>query len=817
MSNSDQDRDFSPQASQPIPDGATKAPFEALQRLFLSAFVHQQEQVRREIDHTGRLAAVLSIQQEITSREPDLEEVLSLVSNRALSILGATGSAIALQRNGSMVCRASGGATGPALGAHLSPEFGLSGECLRTGLPMLCNDVNRDPRVDTNAANALGIRSLIVAPVFHHRSTVGVFEVFSSDADFFEKEDAHVVELLGGMITTAISYSSEFEAKKTLQSERSAMLEVIERITPTITRMLEQSSAPAHESMAAAKEEVVEEEVAEEEAHALRAPAVHEEVAEPADIDFGEEMLFPAMPSIPGRPPFIPERKAPKVDEVAAEAHETEATLAEENEQGDEVADRPAIESDDQAEELAVAETPYVEANDREKRAVDSAIEILLSKENVLEPEAPEIEEPEVEERKVEEPEDTATAASPFFKPERRPLPPPVAKPAAVPAPADDFQWPEPETPPLPGSKPGDSAPALKTEAETGSKEEEDTDTSGLGEWSPPALLQSRAAFSAPRGDVSGYVVSKAASTNDFFTLTPQLPAIPPAGAMPASKAVGAPTEPLGRSRGGMPLTLRLRNIMEYVVPAVLTGLLIVIGLQWLSSNQRLPSLLGSKGLKAPPPSMFAPLHGNPVEISLLKIPSTSGLSRSGKEISNRVAAIVGYDRGGANDWSESAKKLGKKLTDNLPDMPASPGSSGSIGPNLSDLDKILPSNALGGSTSKSLRSIRPDFSGPIAQVHLPGEIIDDYVLLRVQPMYPQVARQNNITGMVVLNTVIGKDGSVRDVRALSGNKYLAEAALAAVSQWRYKPFVLNGKPIEVATEVRIAFTRRPAQLKVAR
>src|SRR5581483_7444139 len=235
MSDLDQDRDSVKAGKLAFPVGADR---EKLQGLLLSAFVHQQEQVRRQIDHTGRIAAVLSIQQEITSREPDLEEVLSLVSNRAISIFGATGSAIALQRDGTMVCRASGGATGPALGAYLSAEFGLSGECLRTGQPVLCNNVDEDPRVDTAAAKTLGIRSLIVAPVFHHRTTVGVFEVFSCEPDFFDKEDAHVVELLGGMITTAISYSSEFEAKQTLQSERSAMLEVIERITPTITKML---------------------------------------------------------------------------------------------------------------------------------------------------------------------------------------------------------------------------------------------------------------------------------------------------------------------------------------------------------------------------------------------------------------------------------------------------------------------------------------------------------------------------------------------------------------------------------------------------
>jgi TonB family protein len=260
-----------------------------------------------------------------------------------------------------------------------------------------------------------------------------------------------------------------------------------------------------------------------------------------------------------------------------------------------------------------------------------------------------------------------------------------------------------------------------------------------------------------------------------------------------------------------------LRNILEYVVPAVLTGLLIVVGLQWLTSDHRWPSFLDSNLLKAPPPSMFTPVRGAPVEVSLLKIPASSGLSRTGKEINERVSAIVGYDRGNTEDWSQSAKKFGKQLSDKLPDPPSIASDKNSVGNTasaLSGLEKILPSNALGNSWGTSPKT---DLKSPVGQVHLPVESIEDYILVRVQPTYPQMARQNNITGTVVLSTVIGRDGSVRDVRAVSGNKYLAEAAMAAVSQWRYKPFVLNGKPIEVATELKIAFTRRPGQQRVSR
>src|SRR5581483_2233488 len=182
------------------------------------------------------------------------------------------------------------------------------------------------------------------------------------------------------------------------------------------------------------------------------------------------------------------------------------------------------------------------------------------------------------------------------------------------------------------------------------------------------------------------------------------------------------------------PLTLRLRNIMEYVVPAVLTGLLIVIGLQWLTSNQHIPSLLGNKGLKAPPPSMFGSSRGAPVEVSLLKIPAASGLSHSGKEISDRVSAVVAFDRSNSDDWSESAKQLGRQLADKLPSMPSTaPDNARKDESALSSLERILPSNSVSSSVSKTVQSASAAASSPVSKVYLPAEVIDDYVLLRVQ------------------------------------------------------------------------------------
>jgi protein TonB len=77
----------------------------------------------------------------------------------------------------------------------------------------------------------------------------------------------------------------------------------------------------------------------------------------------------------------------------------------------------------------------------------------------------------------------------------------------------------------------------------------------------------------------------------------------------------------------------------------------------------------------------------------------------------------------------------------------------------------------------------------------------------RVQPNYPPLARQARIQGTVVLRAVISKDGSIEGLTLVSGHPMLAPAAIDAVKQWKYKPYLLNGEPVEVDTEVLVNFT----------
>ncbi len=77
----------------------------------------------------------------------------------------------------------------------------------------------------------------------------------------------------------------------------------------------------------------------------------------------------------------------------------------------------------------------------------------------------------------------------------------------------------------------------------------------------------------------------------------------------------------------------------------------------------------------------------------------------------------------------------------------------------------------------------------------------------KVQPAYPALARQARIQGTVVLQALIGKDGAIQNLHVVSGHPMLTGAALDAVKQWRYKPYYLNGEPVEVETTINVNFT----------
>lgn len=99
-------------------------------------------------------------------------------------------------------------------------------------------------------------------------------------------------------------------------------------------------------------------------------------------------------------------------------------------------------------------------------------------------------------------------------------------------------------------------------------------------------------------------------------------------------------------------------------------------------------------------------------------------------------------------------------------------------------------------------------FSTPETQLKaLPGKVTQGKLVHRVNPGYPPAARQARIQGTVVLCATIGKDGTLRNLRAASGPEALIPSAMEAVAQWRYKPYRLNKEPVDVDSEIHVGFS----------
>ena len=97
----------------------------------------------------------------------------------------------------------------------------------------------------------------------------------------------------------------------------------------------------------------------------------------------------------------------------------------------------------------------------------------------------------------------------------------------------------------------------------------------------------------------------------------------------------------------------------------------------------------------------------------------------------------------------------------------------------------------------------------PPTRIRLGGNVERSKLISGPRPVYPPLARQARISGTVLLDAVISREGAILNLRAVSGHPLLIPAAVAAVRQWVFRPTLLNGDPVEVATEIEVNFTLR--------
>jgi periplasmic protein TonB len=112
----------------------------------------------------------------------------------------------------------------------------------------------------------------------------------------------------------------------------------------------------------------------------------------------------------------------------------------------------------------------------------------------------------------------------------------------------------------------------------------------------------------------------------------------------------------------------------------------------------------------------------------------------------------------------------------------------------------------VGGVVGGVLNSVGTAMPTAPKRVRVTSGVTEGLLTHKVMPDYPQAAKSAHMQGTVVLAAVIGKDGAVKDLKVVSGPPVLAQSAMAAVKQWRYKPYYLNGQATEVDTTINVNF-----------
>src|SRR5580704_10198072 len=167
-------------------------------------WMRQELEPTTPADYTSILTALAAVKREVDALGSDLDGALQLLAKRAQTFTRATGAAIALTEGASMICRASSGQDVPGPGARFSIGTGFSGECVRSGQLLRCDDSETDPYVDRESCRMLGIRSIIAVPIRWDDAVIGILEVFAPEPYAFSTNDPLALKRLAGIISSAV-------------------------------------------------------------------------------------------------------------------------------------------------------------------------------------------------------------------------------------------------------------------------------------------------------------------------------------------------------------------------------------------------------------------------------------------------------------------------------------------------------------------------------------------------------------------------------------------------------------------------------------
>ena len=231
---------------------------------------------------------------------------------------------------------------------------------------------------------------------------------------------------------------------------------------------------------------------------------------------------------------------------------------------------------------------------------------------------------------------------------------------------------------------------------------------------------------------------------------------------------------------GKRPGTKRLgTTVFSFVLQVMLVGVLILIPLIYTDA---LPKTQLMTFLVAPPPPPPPPPPPAAATVRVVKMQSelVNGQLRQPTKIPSKVQMIK---------------------EDEAPDL----GGGGVPG----GVPGGIPGGSTGGVIGGILSSTHVDVPKVATpqRVRVSSGVSTGLLIKKVTPNYPPLAKQARIQGHVLLQAEISKEGTIQNLQLISGHPMLAPAAIEAVKQWRYKPYLLNGEPVAVETQVDVVFS----------
>ena len=235
--------------------------------------------------------------------------------------------------------------------------------------------------------------------------------------------------------------------------------------------------------------------------------------------------------------------------------------------------------------------------------------------------------------------------------------------------------------------------------------------------------------------------------------------------------------ESAGRLRTGRKWT----TLLSFVLQCFLIGILVLIPLIYTDA---LPKQQLMTFLVAPPPPPPPPPPPAAVPVKVVKVVQTdlvNGQLRTPTRIPEKIAMI--------KEEAAPPPTTGVGVIGGVPGGVPGGSMGGVIGGIISSTPVAVP---------KVATPTRVRVSAGVQQ----GNLVN-----QVKPAYPAIAKSARIQGAVVLQAEISKQGTIENLRVISGHPMLVQSALDAVKQWRYKPYLLNGEPVPVETTITVNFT----------